>query len=72
VEARRRWQRIDARGVIFPETKGFRNIKVTAGPSANLVGQMERMDENGRVRVLLEIMGGTVRVALPHTLVAPS
>jgi hypothetical protein len=30
------------------------------------------MDENGRVRVLLEIMGGTVRVALPQTLVAPS
>jgi transcription antitermination factor NusG len=46
-------------------------IKVTAGPFANLVGQMERMDDTGRVRVLLEIMGGTVRVALPQTLVAP-
>jgi transcription antitermination factor NusG len=47
-------------------------IKVTAGPFANLVGQLEGMDANGRVRVLLELMGGTVRVALPQTLVVPS
>ncbi|MGC2410092.1 MAG: transcription termination/antitermination NusG family protein [Methyloceanibacter sp.] len=46
-------------------------IKVTAGPFAELIGQLERLDDNGRVRVLLEIMGGTVRVALAQTLVAP-
>jgi transcription antitermination factor NusG len=47
-------------------------VKVTAGPFAELVGQLERLDENGRVRVLLEIMGGKVRVALPRVMVAPS
>lgn len=47
-------------------------VKVTAGPFAELVGQLEGLDENGRVRVLLEIMGGKVRVALPRVMVAPS
>jgi transcription elongation factor/antiterminator RfaH len=47
-------------------------IKVIAGPFADLVGQLERLDDNGRVRVLLELMGGSVRVTLPRTLVAPS
>jgi len=36
------------------------------------VGELEHLDDNGRVRVLLEIMGGKMRVALPQTLVAPS
>jgi transcriptional antiterminator RfaH len=47
-------------------------IKVIAGPFADLVGQLERLDDNGRVRVLLALMGGSVRVALPRTLVAPT
>ena len=46
-------------------------IKVVAGPFAELVGQLERLDDGGRVRVLLEILGGKVRVALPQGLVAP-
>ena len=51
--------------------KEGQTIRVTAGPFAELIGQLERLDDNGRVRVLLEIMGGTVRVALAQTLVAP-
>jgi transcription elongation factor/antiterminator RfaH len=51
--------------------KEGQTIRVTAGPFADLVGQLERLDDNGRVRVLLEIMGGKVRVALPQTLLAP-
>jgi transcriptional antiterminator RfaH len=47
-------------------------VKVTAGPFAELVGQLERLDDNGRVRVLLEILGGKVRVALPQGLLAPA
>jgi transcriptional antiterminator RfaH len=46
-------------------------VKVTAGPFADLVGQLERLDDKGRVRVLLEILGGRVRVALPQELLAP-
>jgi transcription elongation factor/antiterminator RfaH len=47
-------------------------IKIIAGPFADLVGQLERLDGDGRVRVLLELMGGSVRLALPRTLVAPT
>ena len=47
-------------------------IKVMAGPFAELVGQLEWLDDRGRVRVLLELMGGTVRVTLAQTLVAPN
>ena len=47
-------------------------VRVTAGPFADFVGELEHLDDNGRVRVLLEIMGGKMRVALPQTLVAPN
>ncbi len=48
------------------------SVKVTAGPFANLIGSLEKLDERGRVRVLLELMGATVSVALPANLVAPA
>ena len=48
------------------------SVKVTAGPFADLIGNLEKLDEKGRVRILLELMGGTVRVALPAHLVAPT
>jgi transcriptional antiterminator RfaH len=51
--------------------KQGQSVVVTAGPFADLVGQLERLDDNGRVRVLLEIMGGKVQVSLPRTQVAP-
>jgi len=54
------------------QLKAGQTIKVTAGPFADLVGQLERLDDNGRVCALLEIMGATVRVTLPQTLVAPN
>jgi transcriptional antiterminator RfaH len=52
--------------------KEGQRVKVMAGPFAEFVGQLERLDDNGRVRVLLEILGGKVRVALPQKLVAPA
>jgi transcriptional antiterminator RfaH len=54
------------------DLKAGETIRITTGPFADLVGQLERLDDNGRVRVLLEIMGGKVRVALSQKLVAPS
>jgi transcription antitermination factor NusG len=46
-------------------------IKVGAGPFADLIGRLERLDDKGRVNVLLEMLGGTVRVTLPRILVQP-
>ena len=47
-------------------------VKVTAGPFADLIGRLERLEDHGRVRVLLEILGGRVRVAIPPGLLAPA
>ena len=40
------------------------SVRVVAGPFAQLVGTLERLDAGGRVRVLLEIMGGVVPIQL--------
>jgi transcription elongation factor/antiterminator RfaH len=47
-------------------------VKVTAGVFAELVGQLERLDDNGRVRVLLDILGGKVRVSIPQAFLSPA
>jgi transcriptional antiterminator RfaH len=52
--------------------KEGQSVRVTAGPFADFIGELEHLDDKGRVSVLLEIMGGKMRVALPHALVAPS
>jgi transcription elongation factor/antiterminator RfaH len=46
-------------------------IKIMAGPFADMVGTLEKLDDRGRVRVLLEIMGANLRVALSQALLAP-
>jgi transcription elongation factor/antiterminator RfaH len=44
-------------------------IRLLAGPFADRLGILERLDDSGRVRVLLEIMGGPVRVQVARDLV---
>ncbi len=55
----------------FPLHVG-QSVKVLAGPFADLIGRLDRLDDKDRVSVLLELMGGVVRVALPRTFVAPA
>ncbi|MBG0792621.1 hypothetical protein IYY11_04125 [Methylocystis sp. H62] len=43
------------------------SVRVTAGPFANAIGCLERLDSNGRVRVLLDIMGGKVPALLDRS-----
>jgi transcription antitermination factor NusG len=40
------------------------SVSVVAGPFAQSLGVLQRLDSRGRVRVLLEIMGGAVSVAM--------
>nr|WP_281432847.1 KOW motif-containing protein [Methylocystis sp. H4A] len=35
-------------------------VRVVTGPFANAIGTLDRIDPNGRVRVLLDIMKGKV------------
>ena len=57
---------------LIPPLKEGQAVKVMAGPFVDLVGQLEGLNDNGRVRVLLKILGGKVRVALPQKLIAPT
>jgi len=41
-------------------------VRVLTGPFADLIGELERMTETGRLRVLLDIMGGRTPVLLPR------
>lgn len=55
---------MDSRGHLNFE-KSFRvgdRVKLTAGPLAEKLGICERLDNSGRVRVLLDIMGGRIPV----------
>jgi len=46
-------------------------VRVLTGPFADLIGELERMTDTGRLRVLLDIMGGRTPVVLaPGTVVA--
>lgn len=42
-------------------------VRVTVGPFAQAIGELVRLDANGRVRVLLEIMGGKVAATLERS-----
>ena len=42
-------------------------IRVTSGPLAEAVGELVRLDKSGRVRVLLEIMGGRVLATIERS-----
>lgn len=53
-----------------PALEEGQSIRVTAGPFAELMGTLERLDEQGRVRVLLDILGGKIPVLLSQELVA--
>jgi transcription elongation factor/antiterminator RfaH len=45
------------------------DVRVVMGPFADLVGQLDQLSDAGRVRVLLDIMGGRTPVFLPRNYV---
>ena len=48
------------------------SVRILTGPFANFVGTLERLDDAGRVRVLLEMMGTAVPVALHRCALSPA
>ncbi|MDB5594713.1 MAG: hypothetical protein JWM36_1674 [Hyphomicrobiales bacterium] len=42
-------------------------VQVMVGPFADMLGQLDRLDGAGRVRVLLQLMGGAVPVLVDRT-----
>lgn len=47
-------------------------VQVLSGPFADHFGRLERLDDQGRVRLLLEIMGGRVPVEVPSEILIPA
>jgi transcription elongation factor/antiterminator RfaH len=47
-------------------------VRILSGPFADFVGTLERLDENGRVRVLLQMMGTAVPVATDRSRLLPA
>lgn len=47
-------------------------VRLLAGPFADRLGMLDRLNDNGRVRVLLDIMGGSVPVHLSRAHVIPA
>jgi transcription elongation factor/antiterminator RfaH len=52
-----------------PEIRPGDAVRVVAGPFSDMIGQLERLDGAGRVRVLLQLMGGQVPAVLPEEIV---
>jgi transcription elongation factor/antiterminator RfaH len=48
------------------------HVRILCGPFANFVGTLERLDEAGRVQVLLEMMGTAVPVSLHRSALSPA
>jgi transcription elongation factor/antiterminator RfaH len=48
------------------------SVRILCGPFANFVGTLERLDDAGRVRVLLEMMGTAIPVALRRVAICPA
>jgi transcription antitermination factor NusG len=47
------------------------SVRVMSGPFASAIGCLDRLDANGRVRVLLDIMGGNVPTLLDRSTLEP-
>lgn len=57
----------------LPETLAVgARIQILNGPFANLVGQLARVDGGGRVQVLLNLLGGEVRVGIGRQALMPA
>jgi transcription antitermination factor NusG len=64
----------DSSGLIHFD-KGLKpgqKVKVLSGPFAEMIGELERIDGAGRVRVLLNAMGSKIPIATTAAVLAPA
>ena len=64
----------DAEGVVrlHSNLQNGQMVRISAGPFANFVGRLQQLDDSGRVKILLEVLGGKVPVLLAEDCVVPS
>ena len=56
----------------IPSLTPGQSVRVIAGPFAQFVGILDRLDASGRVRVLLEVMGGVIPLLLAKDALEPT
>jgi transcription elongation factor/antiterminator RfaH len=47
-------------------------VRIASGPFTDFIGTLDRVDETGRVRLLLEMMGSAIAISLPRTGILPA
>jgi transcription elongation factor/antiterminator RfaH len=58
--------------VLFDGLQKGSRVRIGSGPFVDFVGKIERLDGNDRVRVLLEMMGTAVPVAIDRSRLIPA
>ena len=48
------------------------SVRILSGPFVDFIGTLERLDASGRLRVLLDMMGTAVPIALRRTAICPA
>jgi transcription elongation factor/antiterminator RfaH len=49
-----------------------KNVRIISGPFADFVGTLERLDDAGRVQVLIKLMGTAVPVSIHRSVLSPA
>jgi transcription elongation factor/antiterminator RfaH len=49
-----------------------KSVRILSGPFADFVGSLKRLDDAGRVQVLIELMGTAVPVSIHRSVLAPA
>ncbi len=47
-------------------------VRITTGPFADFIGTLDRLDDAGRVRLLLDMMGSEIAITLPRSGILPA
>jgi hypothetical protein len=50
---------------VLPERLGSVEMRLTQGPFAEYLGTVDRLDDSGRVCVLLDMLGRTISITVP-------
>jgi len=67
-------QHMDDKGAVRLDDglKVGQSIRINTGPMTDLIGELLSLDDNGRVRVLLDIMSGKIVVTLNRESLHPA
>lgn len=72
VELLQQRTRVDGSIDLSPRLEVGQSVRITHGPFADLIGKLEKLDSAGRVRVLLDLLGRSVSVALNGEALLPA